>query len=187
MTDVSDFLMHYGVKGMKWGVKKSKDGGAVVKAKFKPVYTEADRTNARFIAKQGKRAGNKGAVDGTGSSVRRVSKLSGPERALSRFILTKPFYGIAGAINNKIRNPTVKIKAKMDKEAYESYVSGKNFSADFVGKHGSVKVTGSKKESVFDLFDSDGRDMGRVNAGSRAVRFRKQATMVNAPKRVITD
>lgn len=44
-TDVDDFLAHYGVKGMKWGVRKDRDGGS-----HRPAQVDA-------LLKKGKPAG----------------------------------------------------------------------------------------------------------------------------------
>lgn len=52
MTDVDDFLEHYGVKGMKWGTRRAAKKDATEFAKAKMFYGEGAGTRRKLIKAQ---------------------------------------------------------------------------------------------------------------------------------------
>lgn len=85
MGDFLDFydrnLAHYGVKGMKWGIRKTRDGGGIVTVKGRPTYTTAEKREAAKTVKGG------GTHDKDGYGVERVAKLRTPSRRMVNAVL----------------------------------------------------------------------------------------------------
>jgi hypothetical protein len=74
-------LEHYGVKGMKWGVRKSRSGGGTVKVKYRPTYTTDERRQAQAGVKAAKAAGGKQtSKDKEGFDQTRLAQLRTPQR-----------------------------------------------------------------------------------------------------------
>lgn len=70
----SDFFAHYGVKGMKWGVRRALSRGArgekALARQYKKAQKKLDKLNARAdIATQSKRAKRYGAIAGVGGAI----------------------------------------------------------------------------------------------------------------------
>ena len=95
-------LAHYGVKGMKWGVRRNlvaNKGSGTLKVGFRPTYSNEERTSARAGNKAAKKSGTT-ALDREGVDATRIGKLRTPQRrAVNGLLGTKWSYiGDAGAI-----------------------------------------------------------------------------------------
>lgn len=78
-------LAHAGVKGMKWGVRKNRDGGGTLKVRARPTYTIKERLAAQEAVKLAKKSGRPVAKDAAGFDQTRVAKLLTPsQRILNR-------------------------------------------------------------------------------------------------------
>lgn len=228
MSKTDDFLAHYGVKGMKWGVKKDKDGGATLKVRFRPTYDKDDILNSKAITKAkidpsfptgGKDASgrdtsriskmntpNRRLVNGLlGTKLRNISWLAGSAATAASIAISGPlapvtlgltyatgsaFYAFTGhalyksMFKNLVKNPPVTVKTKLNAEQYAAFTTGKKFAIDMKSQYGTAKIRSDKNLRVTDLFDREGRNLGRVDiSGSRRKGLRGETSNI---KRQIT-
>jgi hypothetical protein len=76
-------LAHYGVKGMRWGVRRVRiggnSGGGSLKVKYRPTYTQDEKRSAKSGVKSAKATGST-AKDREGKDLSRVAELNTPVR-----------------------------------------------------------------------------------------------------------
>lgn len=95
-------LQHYGVKGMRWGVRKSRgdSGGGTLKVKYRPTYSNEDRRQATANVKTAKKTGTT-AKDRGGADQARLAKLNTPTRRGVNFVAGTKYtwgaFGVTGA------------------------------------------------------------------------------------------
>lgn len=106
LSEMEGYLLHYGVKGMKWGVKRSDDGGASVTVAGRPTYTTAEIKDAQLRAKDirkvqrihKKYADERleiAAIGEDGSDTSRLAKLKTKQQRVLTAVLGTKFSNIA--------------------------------------------------------------------------------------------
>jgi hypothetical protein len=102
LQDLEKALAHYGVKGMKWGVRKSRgdSGGGTLKVKYRPTYNNEERRQAKAAVKTAKKSGTS-AKDTGGADQARLAKLNTPTRRGANFVAGTKYtwgaFGVTGA------------------------------------------------------------------------------------------
>lgn len=99
LSEMEAYLEHAGVKGMKWGVRKAKDGAGVIKAKARPTYSVQERRDAKRGVKSAKKGGG-AALDQHGFDQTRLSKVLTPQRRIVNGLLGTKWYWAGVAAGN---------------------------------------------------------------------------------------
>lgn len=102
MSYVDEFLAHYGVKGMRWGVRRQRGKGGRVTTTHKPgkkpkVETDSEKISSK-ISKKSSDSGSKGGVD-TSKKVRSLSDVPTDElkSKVKRLNLEKQYKTLQGS------------------------------------------------------------------------------------------
>jgi hypothetical protein len=114
----NDKLEHYGVKGMKWGIRKDRDGGGRVKKAAKKVGAKALDSAQRGVAK---------------SVARKIHRESRPAMRAAIKDLNKKFGKVTGENEKKyaaaVEKTCNKILADATDKHYNSFESGSPYEA----------------------------------------------------------
>jgi len=117
LLEMTNHLKHYGTKGMRWGVRRSDDGGGSIKVAGRPTYSPDEIRTAKAIVSDGKivkknatkvaKASlpkgtpvkvNVKTFDSENRRVERIAKLNTPaRRAVNAALGTKYEWGVLGA------------------------------------------------------------------------------------------
>jgi hypothetical protein len=101
LSTVDTILQHYGVKGMKWGVRRRSGGFSLGRSKSKP-EPSADKARAEAArAKLGKR-GNADTL--SNEELRLLINRMNQEQSLSRLLATQKSNTVSAFITKKVKD-----------------------------------------------------------------------------------
>ena len=113
MSTVDDILAHYGVKGMRWGVRR-RSGGVSIGRKSKPEPSEDKLKALAARSKVGKR-GNTDAL--SNDELRILINRMNQEQNIARLLAGEKSKGVSGFIKTKLKETAA--------EEFQSFANGK--------------------------------------------------------------
>lgn len=161
-TPTEDFLAHYGVRGMKWGVRKAIQSGN--SAKLSKQYAKAEKKLAKLekraanASKYGKRAAALGAGAAVAGGLA-AAGTSGVSRAIRA----------AGRLDNAVFKGVGNATERIGRGLVDSRINGKVGSALVTAGRG-IRNTGKKLSNAGTGAAQAVSEWGRSTSGSNAIR-----------------
>lgn len=132
----SDYFAHYGVKGMKWGVRHDKPSSGIRKKTSNVVSKVKAERDRRRKAESARRSPERKSIDAVRASKKKAKYMTDAE--------------LKAAINR------LNLESQYNRLSMEIYSPGKKFVRDFVLRSGNKSVDTVFKEYVGNRFKRNG-------------------------------
>lgn len=173
MTE-EEVIKHFGVKGMRWGVRRARKRAASYKK-----AVDSDTSMARFVAAKPIRDAVKGVASKASNSklakaLKSYKESVDSDTSPAKFIVAKPLRDKLKSVLSRKGNPDAIRAGK--KEHMDSYESA----AKKVEKDGAAKVSkikGQKKEHM-DSYESEAVEVDKKGQSDKAKAIRDEASTI---------